>query len=229
MKNKIKYPNIPGNHLCDGKIHSIKINRMFRIDNYNLFVLEYYDFDHRCNVNTILTIIDGKYYKVPLSNYDEYYNLINNGGFILHPIELRKIDIPNTLARLKLPPIPPVIYNVKPVKDIYRCLTIARALIILYIDSEGNIYTILDGKRNLINSTDLLNIMEEYDIEWRELETNTLASKERINTALNIYNPRIPGLSFEGRGAYDRKGAMHYTVSNDIEIEQGVHRIHSSI
>ena len=204
MKNKIKYPNIPGNHLCDGKIHSIKINRMFRIDNYNLFVLEYYDFDHRCN-------------------------LINNGGFILHPIELRKIDIPNTLARLKLPPIPPVIYNVKPVKDIYRCLTIARALIILYIDSEGNIYTILDGKRNLINSTDLLNIMEEYDIEWRELETNTLASKERINTALNIYNPRIPGLSFEGRGAYDRKGAMHYTVSNDIEIEQGVHRIHSSI
>ena len=225
---RLKYPNIDGNSLCDGRIHNITPYSISRIEDLELYIMDYFDESIQNECSTILSKNpNGVIEKIPLLDYDLLFDMVYNNQLRLTEedpfIFLINYKEPNTY-----------INNRKPLKDFGECLTQARAAIILYIDSNGNIYY-KDGS-NLIKVTgeQLLQIMQLYDIEWHRKETNELASKEEIESAINnatrglvTHEPHSNGVSYEER--YNIGNIHHYTVGYQYKDVKGFTRFNSSV
>ena len=72
---KMKYPKDSKNKNFDGKIHDINPTRLVKINNSNIFILDYDDITLNKRMYTVLINIDNKLYKLPLKNYN-YFNLL---------------------------------------------------------------------------------------------------------------------------------------------------------
>lgn len=226
---KMEYPNIKDNDLCDGKIHDIIPLNIDRIENSELYLLEYYDRTKKCNGVTILyKAYNGEITKIPLLSYDLLFYLIDNKKIDLSYEDLGLLydydytNRPNQYIKAN-----------QPLKDFQECLALARAAIILYIDANGNIYLKNENKFVKVDDDLLLKIMQQYDIEWHDKETNALASQKEIDYAIqktigHLLTPeREDGLSYEER--YKIGNIHHYTVSYQYTYGDGSKKFHNSI
>ncbi len=86
------------NNWFDGQKHEISPDNVWRINVLpgEFFIMEYYDLKKFGNMRVLLTKIDGKYYHVPLDNYEIFENFFyeNIGNFdVLTPSHLPEEDI----------------------------------------------------------------------------------------------------------------------------------------
>lgn len=226
---RMQYPNINGNSLCDGRIHNITPYGISRIEDLEIFLMEYFDETRGCECSTILyRMPNGEISKIPLLDYDLLFNMINNGELRLTPEDLYAFFAryySNSRSCISAQ---------QPVKDFHQCLAQARAAIILYIDNNGNIYY-KDGNNFVKVDGNLLSqLMQAYDIEWHRKETNALASKSEIDSAIYKtmghmlkHDRHDDGLSFEER--YKIGNIHHYSVSYQYTDDRGFKRGSSSI
>ena len=219
---RMQYPNINGNDLCDGQIHNISPYAVSQIEDLELFLLEYYDENYSCNCTTILHRTNTGIKKIPLLNYDLLFEMIDSGKIKLEPVDLHNFMLDNGKND-------PTIQTEKPVKDFHQCLTQTRATIILYIDTNRNIYYKNGNNFVRVDGYLLSQLMQNYDIEWHRKETNALASKNEIDDAIYktmghmLKRDRYDdGLSFEER--YKINNIHHYSVNYQYTDDKGFKR-----
>lgn len=221
---KMQYPNIKGNSLCDGKTHIITPHRISRIEDFDIFLMEYYDETMGCQCSTILLrTSNGELIKIPLLDYNLLFNMIKNGELRLTPEDLSIFFIKGNYIKTR-----------EPVKDFRQCLAQARAAIILYIDENGNIYYKDSNSFGIIDGNTLSRLMQAYDIEWHRKETNALASNSEIDNAIHKtmghmlkHDRYADGLSYEER--YKIGNIHHYTIGYQYTDDKGFKRGSSSI
>ena len=226
---RLQYPNIRGNSLCDGRVHNITPYTVSRIEDLELFLLEYYDESMACDCTTILLRRpDGSLCKIPLKDYDLLFEMIGNNILRLTDEDLFVFFATYYSKRDSFIPAE------APVKDFHECLTQARAAIILYIDANKNIYYRKGLTYVRVNADLLLQLMQAYDIEWHRKETKRLASQSEIDAAIhNTLGHRLKeerhddGLSYEER--YKIDNIHHYSVSYQYTDSKGFKRGSSSI
>lgn len=227
---RMQYPNIKGNLLCDGEIHDVIPLRVSKIENSGFFLLEYVDKSVGSSCITILRKMpNGEISKIPLLSYDSLQEAIKNGKLKLTEVDLNDFFVDYYSN-------PKIFINAKrPFENFEQCLnstinlTQTRKAILLFIDKFGDIYCKYEVDGNL-----LLKFMERYDIEWRKLETNSLAFQTQIDYAIRKTlghiiktEPHSDGISYEEKYAYGN--IHHYTVSYQYSDELGFKRGSSSI
>ena len=216
MKIQMQYPVIKENYLCDGSVHIINPLALRRIENGDLYLLDYFDESYECNCTTILIKTKEGFKKIPLLDYDLLYEMIENDQLDLLPVSIYEITMINRNLFIKTEP---------PQENI--SITLARAAIIIYIGKDGNLYTKINGEIQRIDAQQLSAIMEQYDIEWRYLNNNELVSPDAINTIINNYLGYQPGLTVKEKYKYG--DIRHYIVSFEYIDSNGFRRGNSSI
>lgn len=218
MKIQMQYPNISGNQLCDGRVHIINPSSLNRIEDFDLYLLDYFDETFGCYCTTVLIKTKTGFKKIPLLDYDLLFRMLENNQLNLIPVDLMEIILNNRNLFINAE---------TPKKDISVPLTQTRACIIIYIGKDGSLYTKINGKVERINAEQLSAIMQKYDIEWRYLENNMKASPDAINRSINRHLGHQPGLSVKER--YNFGDIRHYTVSFEYTDSRGFRRSNSSV
>ena len=222
---EMQYPYIEGNIICDGRVHRITPRTVFRIEDLELYLLNYFDETLRTECTTIVQRNrNGELVKVPLIDYDSVTNMMRTGRLRLTEVPVNELFAEYFSGRR--------IETLKPVKDFPQCLTQARAVIILYIDNMGNIYMKTDGQWHLLSGEALMKIMESYDIEWHMLVPDTLAPPSLVNIAVSrtaagyiAENTKVngDGIGYEER--YAIGNAHHYSVHSKYTDANGFTRM----
>lgn len=198
---RMQYPKIKDNNLCDGRIHCIRPTNLYRIEDFELYYFEYFDEEYSSNCFTILINDQDGFKKMPLLNYDLLYQMLETQALTLTPVSINELFVNNRNG---------FINAVKPELDITYPLAQARAAIIIYIDEMGNLWIKNQNKYQKITSEQLSMLMQKYDIEWRMLNNDSLASDALVNSCLNKNFPRYDGLSFKEKYRID--DICHYSV-----------------
>ena len=223
---EMQYPYIEGNILCDGRVHRITPHTVFRIEDLELYLVNYFDETLRTECTTIVQRNrNGELVKVPLIDYDSLTNMMRTGRLRLTEVPANELFAEYFSGRR--------IETLKPVKDFPQCLTQARAAIILYIDNFGNVYMKVDGHFVLLGGAELMKVMESYDIEWHMLVPDVPAPTSLINIAISkttsgyiAENSKAngDGIGYEERYAFGN--IHHYSVHSQYTDANGFTRLH---
>ena len=213
---KMKYPNIKGDNINDGKIHTITPFNILKIEDLDLYIMVYFDetkYDER--VTILDKINDKEILNIPVLNYKKIFDIILN-----EKMNLLQVDTYDFLSNYT-PDNKDENYikSTEMVKSLYDCLEQARTPIILYIDSKKDIFYYKDNKiyKNVPGNM-LIKIMQLYDIEWRNISKDKITSKKDITEAIDnalglmlVTSNHDNNLSVNER--YEINDKHHYTVT----------------
>ena len=139
----MQYPKIEGNELCDGTTHNIipKEINSFEFRGDTLYELTYFDLKFKSLCSTIIREENAKFYKVPLQDYSDFYEKVNNKRIILKPFDISILDnVTTILADKPIETINEYSPNKKP-QEIQSDPPRKRGVVPLFVDKDGNIYT----------------------------------------------------------------------------------------
>lgn len=210
MKIQMQYPDIKGNKIYDGKTHTIKPKTLSQIENFELYLLDYFDEDYSCDCSTIL-IKNETIQNIPLLNYDLLYDMIEEEKLNLTPVDIFEIIIKQENSTICLASAA----LQRPPRDIMSILRQVRKVIIIYIDDQGKLWINVGNGYERINSKQLLAIMQRYDIEWRNKTDNSLATQEKIDIVLSIYLGQPDGFVIKEK--YNSENIHHYSIERYYE------------
>lgn len=175
---KMHYPKIAGNKIYDGKIHEIEPTKLNKINDYELYLLDYYDEKYQRECSTILEKSGKGFKKVSLLDYNLFLEMLTNGNLTI--TEHNLLDFENQQKEI-------LIESLEPKKNFseYKYLHKGKKSIILLIDKKLDILfegIVLDGKT-------IFKFIEEYNIEWMVDYTDKIerAPQELVNAALEKY------------------------------------------
>lgn len=218
---KMQYPNTEGNTKV---INPVKLNK---IEEFDLYLLEYIDESKKCECSTILYKTNDGFKPLPLLNHNLLLTLIENNKVNLTPINPYEIminpddsfiDVENQIL---INPDDSFLNKQTSQKNITAPTYNKREAIIIYIDENNRLWL----NNRSIKNEDLCEIMQLYDIEWRKTIDNQLASDNEIEKVINVI--RETGVIIEEK--YRFGDVRHYRVAYYYKTASGSIRGNTSV